>query len=340
MKTKYIIIFIIIILLIYYYKNYTYSFNYSKEHFSSQIRIHYLHTGIWGYDFNKKPNFFNYLFDSYSIPYVIVSLEQKPEVIITDTYNKGEIKKIRESSDNKINVVYFTGENYMVKADADVNVTFRREPEHNNIRLPLWILYGNFVNKYDYNNLDIKTKWKETLNSKATKYDKDIQLKKSNKTKFCCFVYSNSVKFRENFCLELSKYKKVDCGGSSLNNVNGKIKDKIIFQKDHKFCIAYENSETPGYTTEKIMDAYRSNCIPIYRGSKTILEDFNPETFINSYDYETEEELINYIKKVDNEPELYNSYLNKPVYSKEWLSRFNDPEQKYFKNICNKIFNK
>ena len=88
------------------------------------------------------------------------------------------------------------------------------------------------------------------------------------------------------------------------------------------------------------MDAYRSNCIPIYRGSKTILEDFNPETFINSYDFETETELINYIKKVDNEPELYNSYLNKPVYSKEWLSRFNDPEQKYFKNICNKILNK
>ena len=164
-----------------------------------------------------------------------------------------------------------------------------------------------------------------------------MKLKKKKSEGFCCFVYSNNVIHRNNFCKQLSNYKKVDCGGNCLNNIGGKVKDKIGFQKKYKFCIAFENSLHPGYTTEKILDAYKSNCIPIYYGSETINDDFNPETFINAHNFNNYNDLINYIKKVDSDESLYNSYMDKPIISKRWLDIFNDPKDTYFKNIAHKI---
>ena len=40
-----------------------------------------------------------------------------------------------------------------------------------------------------------------------------MQLSKKKIDGFCCFVYSNQIKFRNLFCQKLSKYKKIDCGG-------------------------------------------------------------------------------------------------------------------------------
>ena len=85
------------------------------------------------------------------------------------------------------------------------------------------------------------------------------------------------------------------------------------------------------------MEAYKTNCIPIYYGSDKVAEDFNPETFINGHDFSTAEDLINYIKKVDNNEELYRSFLHKPIFSKKMLEIFNDPDEKYFKLIAQKI---
>ena len=41
--------------------------------------------------------------------------------------------------------------------------------------------------------------------------------------------------------------------------------------------------------------------------------------------------------KYISDEELYNSYLNKPIFSDYWLDIFSDPEEKFFKDICNKI---
>ena len=69
----------------------------------------------------------------------------------------------------------------------------------------------------------------------------------------------------------------------------GKSKDftqnKIGFQSRYKFSIAFKNFECPGYSTEKILDAFAARTIPIYWGNKRIVEDFNSEAFINAYDF-------------------------------------------------------
>lgn len=251
--------------------------------------------------FSKNDNYFTNLLRKYGYSFEVV--DTNPDILIFSVF--GQYRR----PENSVRTVHYTGENTRIVKGVDLNLSFDHTSEYNNIRFPLWLLELN----------------KElTLTPKKTEH-------------FCCFVYSHDVPYRNNFCKHLSKYKAVDCGGKCLNNVGGKVKDKIEFQKKYKFCIAYENSKHPGYTTEKILHAYKSNCIPIYCGSKTITDDFNPETFINAHDFDTETALINYIKRVDTNESLYNSYMNKPIYSKRWLDIFNDRNETYFKTIAKKI---
>lgn len=68
----------------------------------------------------------------------------------------------------------------------------------------------------------------------------------------------------------LKKYKKVNSGGRYLNNIGRAVVDKIQFESRHKFSICFENSSYPGYTTEKIIEAFAAKTIPIYWGNPCV----------------------------------------------------------------------
>ena len=99
--------------------------------------------------------------------------------------------------------------------------------------------------------------------------------KHNKKRKFCAAVISNNsscTKFRMEFIKRLNKYKHVDMGGSYLNNVGGKVKNKIQFFSSYKFSISMENSGGDGYASEKIIDSLIAGTIPIYYGDYLIDE--------------------------------------------------------------------
>lgn len=144
------------------------------------------------------------------------------------------------------------------------------------------------------------------------------------KEKFCCFVVKNTTlgngaKLRVQFFKELCKYKKVDSFGASLRNCNviipnrSKGWDKQYFNEigKYKFMITFENILSNGVITEKIYNAFKGNTIPIYWGNKDIYKIFNKGSFINCHDFENLKEVIEYVKKIDNDDELYNKILNK-----------------------------
>ncbi|MEO5910950.1 MAG: glycosyltransferase family 10 [Pelobium sp.] len=123
--------------------------------------------------------------------------------------------------------------------------------------------------------------------------DNEIDQIFNQKTKFCNFLYSHQVPYREEFFKQLSKYKKVDAPGRSMNNMasidqlyKGNIWErKRQFLKQYKFTIAFENYVYPGYQTEKLYDAMQCYSIPIYCGDPYINEVFNTNSFINVSDY-------------------------------------------------------
>ncbi|MFD2161020.1 glycosyltransferase family 10 domain-containing protein [Paradesertivirga mongoliensis] len=123
--------------------------------------------------------------------------------------------------------------------------------------------------------------------------DNDLDRIVCSKTKFCNFLYSHKVPYREEFFRQLSRYKKIDSPGKSMNNMSsidsmyqGNIWErKKQFLSDYKFTIAFENYCYPGYQTEKLYDAMQCSSIPIYCGDPYIHEIFNTESFINTSDY-------------------------------------------------------
>lgn len=82
---------------------------------------------------------------------------------------------------------------------------------------------------------------------------------------------------------------------------------KIAFIKNYKFNICPENSDAPGYCTEKIFHAIQAGCIPIYWGT-----DNNPEpTILNHepclfFQPNNPQKLTTDVKKLLAEPEKLN----------------------------------
>lgn len=136
-----------------------------------------------------------------------------------------------------------------------------------------------------------------------------------NKTEFCNYVVSNSfVKdLRTEIFLKLCEYKKVNSGGRYLNNIGGAVRDKYAFQLKHKFSIAFENCSYEGYSTEKIVEAFAAKTIPIYWGDPSIDVDFNNDAFINCHKYGSLEDVVERVKEIDNNDELYLKMMNEPI---------------------------
>ncbi len=142
------------------------------------------------------------------------------------------------------------------------------------------------------------------VDEELVKHNVNAEKITAEKNKFCNFVYSNNVEFRNNFFHKLNKYKKVESWGKCCNNMgkllpggnwgkrhnNASVKfyKKKDFLKQYKFTIAFENSSYPGYTTEKITEPMLANSIPIYWGNPLVSRDFNTKSFLNYHDFESQ----------------------------------------------------
>jgi len=189
--------------------------------------------------------------------------------------------------------IYFTGENKRPNFNrCDYAFSFDYPVNERNFRLPLYRAYPQYPQLFN-----------------ARDPDKVI----SQKRRFCSFVNSNA-KAEERIRLfdQLSEYKQVDSGGKVRNNVGGRVDSKVDFISNYKFNIAFENSSYPGYSTEKLVEALVTNTIPIYWGDPKISNDFNTKAFINCHDFNSMNEVIEHIKKVDNDDILYRQYLSEP----------------------------
>ena len=137
----------------------------------------------------------------------------------------------------------------------------------------------------------------------------------AQKTDFCAYVMSNTTDsddYRSQIFDKLSKYKLVNSGGRWRNNVDGPVDNKVKFQSTHKFAIAFENCSHPGYLTEKFADAAVSNTIPIYWGDPDVARIFNPKSFINCHDYDSLDAVVERVREIDNDDDLYLQMMSEP----------------------------
>lgn len=243
----------------------------------------------------------NFMFEFLSRNFDI-EISEKPDFVIYSVFGKDFLNYdcIR---------IFYTGENIRPNfKECDYGFGYDYLANQRYFRLPLY----RFTDGY------------ESLFRK-----KDVNDIMRNKTRFCNFIYSNNVQFRNQFFKQLSLYKGIDAPGNCLNNMapigrHKKILDsrnawnwqaeKIAFLKPYKFTIAFENSSYPGYTTEKLTHAMAAHTVPIYWGNPLVSNEFNPKSFINCHDYPDIKSVIERVKEIDQNEDLYRQYLSEPYF--------------------------
>lgn len=255
-------------------------------------------TDFWG-GFENNPTgmteFDNVLYRMLSEFYDI-EISDRPDYLIYSVFGSSHY----QYKDCK--KIFYTGENRRPNFDeCDYSLSFDYMDDERNLRFPL-----SAITLYEGG---IKDDFEKQI---------DFDKIKSEKTEFCNFIFSNpNAELRNILFSELSKYKRVDSGGRVLNNIGYLVDDKLKFQSKYKFSIAFENSEYPGYTTEKLVHPKLVDSIPIYWGNPLVHKDWNTKSFINAYEFTNLNELIDFVKEVDNNDDLYYKMLTEPPLNKE-----------------------
>lgn len=267
--------------------------------------IHIKFVDFWN-GFDDKDNFiYKILAEKYN-----VILSDQPQYLIYSVFGC-------ENTKYDCIKIFYTGENVTPNFNmTDYAIGFDHlELGDRYMRIPLYKLYDQF----------------EHLRN-----DKKIDSNEALNRKFCSFVYSNNMfadSCRIDFFHALSNYKHIDSGGGLLNNIGGKVDDKLEFIKNYKFCIAFENSAYDGYITEKMIDPMIVNSIPIYWGNPRPQLDFNPKSFINVRDYSSYNELIEYIKYLDENDDAYIEKLNEPWITDKSMFEWENKATSFLTNI-------
>ena len=126
--------------------------------------------------------------------------------------------------------------------------------------------------------------------------------------------------------------KEIDSRGKLFNESGKTIKGrgdqkwKIKFLAKYRFNIAFENTISQGYVTEKIIHPLSVNSIPIYWGAQNVDQDFNPESFINVNKFESFQSAMEYIIKLEENLDLYLAKINTPSFENDEFPSFALPE--------------
>ena len=119
---------------------------------------------------------------------------------------------------------------------------------------------------------------------------------------------------RSSYITELMKYIRVDSYGKwkpnrVLQQDTGK-ETKLDTIARYRFSLAFENSLSQDYVSEKFFDSLIAGSVPVYLGASTI-EAFAPadQCYINVNEFGSPRELADYLLLLEREPARYAAYL-------------------------------
>ncbi len=147
----------------------------------------------------------------------------------------------------------------------------------------------------------------------------------SDRKEFCGFVVSNPVcKMRNDTFHTVNNYKHVNSGGALFNNIGGQLTlkypgggcgdiSKYHFLEQHKFQLCFENSQAPGYVTEKLLHSKLAGCVPIYWGDINAELEFLEGGFLNVSDCSSAEEVLERIKLLEEDEDICDKIASTPA---------------------------
>lgn len=114
-------------------------------------------------------------------------------------------------------------------------------------------------------------------------------------------------------------------------------RSKIEFFKECKFNIAFQYTNTPKLTQEKIIHAFAANTIPLFYGNNCITDDFNPDSFVNCHEFQTFEDVGEFVKSLDTNDAKCKKMLAQPYFHDNKLPVYYNSDRiiEFFDRIIN-----
>lgn len=130
---------------------------------------------------------------------------------------------------------------------------------------------------------------KESINRRGVAIDDPEELLKPrrsnlNAKNFVCAFISNPEPTRLRALDELSRYGQVEIFGPYTRRP---VANKFEVARHFKYMLCFENDLFPGYITEKLLDAYLCDTVPLYWGNLGRESHVNRKAFINAAEFES-----------------------------------------------------
>ncbi len=114
------------------------------------------------------------------------------------------------------------------------------------------------------------------------------------------------------YVAELMEHVAVDSFGEVLRNrpehIGGGDARPELYRR-YKFTLAFENSYSPDYVTEKLFDPIAVGSVPVYRGTETVADLApHPGSYIDARDFASAAELGRYLAHLDTHDDEYEAF--------------------------------
>jgi hypothetical protein len=235
------------------------------------MSIKYNYINWWG-PVGKEwfENFFNEIINQYNTTLLNIYLYGPfgPVYNLNNTVETNSIKIFYSGENTTTNGHQNYSDENMLTQYVDIILGFF-EKSNKSIRFPLWLWYNPYWN----NGIPLFL----SDNNNINRYNKAILLarNRSNRRELI-----NTIKSQ----IDLPIDSNLNICGNIIK-IGDTIEDKLNFIQNYKYNICPENSDTEGYTTEKLFESINCGCIPIYWPNRPVEPNIinnNKIIFINS----------------------------------------------------------
>lgn len=205
--------------------------------------------------------------------------------------------------------MWFTGENVRPPGDSCWSSTFSFDADAldgRNAYLPIWwgdidLLPG--FNPPNWRRLGGRLLLDEMLAPRAGRTQR--------REKFVCAFINNPEPMRMRYLEMLRSIGEVDIFG----RVTGRrVESKIDIARNYRFMLCFENDVYPGYVTEKAFEAWRSGCVPLWRGDD--VEGYlNTDAMVNAAQMPSAEFLY-HVNRINESHESWVKLTSQPILNK------------------------
>ena len=103
--------------------------------------------------------------------------------------------------------------------------------------------------------------------------------------------------------------------------------DKIAFQRNFRFSVAFASMCSDGFLTEKLIEAFVAGTVPIYLGDPSVLDDFSESPLIRLHDEKDFSAAIVHVNELELDHKAYSRIRKQAILANDELPEYAKEER-------------